>query len=298
MCDICRQKFATHDEARNHISVLHPMTFAKIITMSSGKRTTRKKSVKEQISQNVTSRFTVESDSADESKTTEPSVIYSCCHCNSKGIYSFLEEHVKAQHRDLPFLLRKEEESKLYLEVYQYACGHCSVKSSSLMEAMDHWVKNHVTLDFKFNLTLQSSSLIKEETSEEAASNKLNTSDAESSSKSFSSPSNFTATGLLELPPVIQVTPKAEKDSENESVFSDQDINASFSSSDFFNQSSDIEMDSQSTSHSVLPTPPSSNFALSQDSDESFSFCLYPNCGKRYKRLQDLKRHMSMVCIS
>ncbi|XP_042867253.1 uncharacterized protein LOC122250022 isoform X3 [Penaeus japonicus] len=86
---------------------------------------------------------------------SEPQVTYSCCHCNQQSSKIAMEEHMKKQHRDLPYQVRREEGDKVFTEVHVYKCIHCVVESISLAQAMDHWIQNHALLDFKFQMVLR-----------------------------------------------------------------------------------------------------------------------------------------------
>lgn len=94
-----------------------------------------------------------------------------CCHCSHKGDQIGIGEHMRSQHKDMPFIVRKKHGETLTLEIYQYTCIYCNNGSDSLMEAMGHWVKNHVTLDFKFDTSLQSSQDISSDTSSQVQPN-------------------------------------------------------------------------------------------------------------------------------
>lgn len=104
-------------------------------------------------------------DAKDKVKTSDENCIeasplgaeFVCCHCSHTGDHVNIGEHMRSQHKDLPFIVRKKADGKMALEIYHYSCIYCKNGSDSLMEAMGHWVKNHVTLDFKFNTTLHSS---------------------------------------------------------------------------------------------------------------------------------------------
>lgn len=91
------------------------------------------------------------------SKKSESEPMYNCCHCGHKASKVTIEEHMKKQHRDLPYQVRREETEKVFTEVYTYKCIHCVVESISLAQAMDHWIQNHPLLEFKFNLVLRHS---------------------------------------------------------------------------------------------------------------------------------------------
>ena len=82
---------------------------------------------------------------------------YTCCHCNQQSRKVGMEEHMKKQHRDLPYQVRREEKDRIFTEVHIYKCIHCIVESISLAQAMDHWIQNHPLLDFKFDLVLRHS---------------------------------------------------------------------------------------------------------------------------------------------
>lgn len=98
-----------------------------------------------------------ESAGLSSSKKSESDPTYSCCHCGHKASKVTIEEHMKKQHRDLPYQVRREEMEKVFTEVYTYKCIHCVVESISLAQAMDHWIQNHPLLEFKFNLVLRHS---------------------------------------------------------------------------------------------------------------------------------------------
>lgn len=83
--------------------------------------------------------------------------IFTCCHCNHQSNKNGMEEHIKKQHRDLPYQVRREEKDRIFTEVHIYKCIHCIVESISLAQAMDHWIQNHPLLDFKFDLVLRHS---------------------------------------------------------------------------------------------------------------------------------------------
>lgn len=87
--------------------------------------------------------------------SSEPT--YTCCHCNQQSTKVGMEEHMKKQHRDLPYQVRREEKDRIFTEVHIYKCIHCIVESISLAQAMDHWIQNHPLFDFKFDLVLRHS---------------------------------------------------------------------------------------------------------------------------------------------
>lgn len=89
------------------------------------------------------------------SMTVEPT--FTCCHCSHHSNKVGIEEHMKKQHRDLPYQVRREEKDRIFTEVHIYKCIHCVVESISLAQAMDHWIQNHPLLDFKFDLILRHS---------------------------------------------------------------------------------------------------------------------------------------------
>ncbi|XP_042204515.1 uncharacterized protein LOC121854154 isoform X2 [Homarus americanus] len=89
--------------------------------------------------------------------SSESEVSYSCCHCNQRSNKVVMDEHIKKQHRDLPYQVRKEEGDKIFTEVHIYKCVHCIAESISLAQAMDHWIQNHPLLDFKFKMVLRHS---------------------------------------------------------------------------------------------------------------------------------------------
>ncbi|CAL4122877.1 unnamed protein product, partial [Meganyctiphanes norvegica] len=96
----------------------------------------------------------VDSNCADECKMKEDSdgnfnSMYNCCHCDFQDEWLAVEQHVKNKHRDLPFQVKKELADKIVTEVYLYPCCHCKETSISLQQSMDHWIQNHVTLEFK-----------------------------------------------------------------------------------------------------------------------------------------------------
>lgn len=82
---------------------------------------------------------------------------FTCCHCSHVSNKVGMEEHIKKQHRDLPYQVRREENDRIFTEVHIYKCIHCVVESISLAQAMDHWIQNHPLLDFKFDLVLRHS---------------------------------------------------------------------------------------------------------------------------------------------
>ncbi|XP_050714348.1 uncharacterized protein LOC126997343 isoform X4 [Eriocheir sinensis] len=82
---------------------------------------------------------------------------FTCCHCSHQSSKVGMEEHMKKQHRDLPYQVRREEKDRIFTEVHIYKCIHCVVESISLAQAMDHWIQNHPLLDFKFDLVLRHS---------------------------------------------------------------------------------------------------------------------------------------------
>lgn len=82
---------------------------------------------------------------------------FTCCHCSHQSNKIGMEEHMKKQHRDLPYQVRREEKDRIFTEVHIYKCIHCVVESISLAQAMDHWIQNHPLLDFKFDLVLRHS---------------------------------------------------------------------------------------------------------------------------------------------
>nr|XP_045625021.1 uncharacterized protein LOC123774609 isoform X2 [Procambarus clarkii] len=91
------------------------------------------------------------------STSCEPEVGYSCCHCSQRASSSAMEEHMKKQHRDLPYQVRKEEGDKIFTEVYIYKCIHCIAESICHAQAMDHWIQNHPLIDFKIKMVLRHS---------------------------------------------------------------------------------------------------------------------------------------------
>ncbi|XP_069943249.1 uncharacterized protein [Cherax quadricarinatus] len=89
------------------------------------------------------------------SASLESEVSYSCCHCNQRSNKATIDDHIKKQHRDLPYQVRKEEGDKIFTEVYIYKCIHCVAESISLAQAMDHWIQNHPLIDFKIKMVLR-----------------------------------------------------------------------------------------------------------------------------------------------
>lgn len=87
--------------------------------------------------------------------SSDPEIIYSCCHCSQRSSKIAMEVHMKKQHRDLPYQVRREEGDKIFTEVHIYKCIHCIAESISLAQAMDHWIQNHPLLEFKFRLVVR-----------------------------------------------------------------------------------------------------------------------------------------------
>ena len=99
----------------------------------------------------------VENSQAVAKTNTESQVVYSCCHCNHKSSKEVMEDHMKKQHWDMPYQVRREEADKVFTEVYIYKCIHCIVESISHAQSMDHWIQNHALLEFKYQMVLRHS---------------------------------------------------------------------------------------------------------------------------------------------
>ena len=89
-----------------------------------------------------------------------PGVTFCCCHCNFESEKLAMVQHIRSQHGDMPFLLRRKMKGCVWLDIFNYSCDHCSHDSKSLQEAVDHWMKQHIILTLNFTNTLKSSQLI------------------------------------------------------------------------------------------------------------------------------------------
>lgn len=284
MCKYCKKRFENQGDGNRHSYWKHPLSVPKIVYAPQQAPTTDE--AKSSDSKDLPSSPEVETkkscgSSANGSSVKSSITRFSCCHCNLKGSYVFVEEHLKAQHRNLPFLLRKEMDKALYLEMYKYKCGHCLKDSDSLMEAMDHWIKNHVTLDFKFSLNLFSSSLIKSDSEASGADSASAASEQEPSSNSQKLSSSRSKKAVsASLKPDSSSAPSGASDLEDDTT--EDDLNDSFSS-DLVEAGTDSELEMNKVTSST-----------SEDKDV-LARCAY--CRRVSKKHSDIYEHIRTVSL-
>ncbi|RXG69359.1 hypothetical protein Avbf_00133 [Armadillidium vulgare] len=233
VCEYCEKRFETIVDGKRHSTRKHPNMPAKIINSLVDSPQTLKKSSFDDNENGKEKEIIKPQDPVVTKEVKSRTICYSCCHCSIKGPYSFVEDHIKAHHKFLPFLVRKEEENSFTLEVYKYRCIHCKNESDSFEEAMGHWTRSHVRLSFTFSMSLCSSTIIKCDSDSSNNSKE----EPESSAKSESLPDQSLSVSKPEFStPKNKNTVSAKPDSSipsdlDDSVEStDDDLNSSFSS--------------------------------------------------------------------